>query len=298
VAEEQQFSRAAKRANIVQSGLSAAVKALEEELGALLFIRTTRRVELTPTGRIFLPEARRVLEAVRAAKASVAGVGEGLTGRLAVGTIESLTPFLDLPELLQRFNAEHPKVKLVVQEANLSSLVGGLRDGSLDLVFMLAQNPIPAGLVCDRLFRSRMVVVHAPDHELAGQKSVELTDLRHEQFIDFSPRWGTRHLVDQMFASVGAERSVNYEVESYDLMYQFVLRGLGLGLMPEAMTRLLRLPTLDLSTRKGGYNPAWELGLFYPATSGQLSANPAADRFRELVYREAPPLSPTETPIP
>src|ERR671918_7863 len=67
-AEEQHFTRAAKRANIVQSGLSVAIRGLEEELGTLLFVRNTRHVELSEAGRIFLPEARRILLATKAAR--------------------------------------------------------------------------------------------------------------------------------------------------------------------------------------------------------------------------------------
>ena len=74
VAEEQHFTRAARRVNIVQSGLSASIRALEEELGAPLFIRSTRRVDLTAAGRVLAEEARRVLAAAQGARDAVAAV--------------------------------------------------------------------------------------------------------------------------------------------------------------------------------------------------------------------------------
>lgn len=76
-AEEGHFSRAAKRANIVQSGLSVAIQGLEDELGARLFVRNTRHVELSEAGRVFLPEARRVLLSLQTAREAVAAIKGG-----------------------------------------------------------------------------------------------------------------------------------------------------------------------------------------------------------------------------
>src|SRR6202022_4767364 len=92
-AEEEHFTRAAKRANIVQSGLSVAIRALEEELGTLLFVRNTRRVKLSEAGRIFLPEARRIVLATKAARDAVLAVGGGLAGRLSMGRFQNFTIF-------------------------------------------------------------------------------------------------------------------------------------------------------------------------------------------------------------
>jgi len=286
VAEERHFSRAAEREHIVQSGISAAIRALEEELGALLFIRSTRRVELSPTGRLFLPEARRILEAVKNAKAAVAGVSQGLTGRLAIGTIESLAPFLDLPLLLQRFHKAHPKVKVVVQEAHLSALEDSLRHGHLDLAFMPAPSRAASGLSYDGLFTSSMVAAHSKDHPLAGRSSVKLGELRHDTFIDFSPRWGTRQLVDQMFDGHGIARATICEVESYDLVAQFVNRGVGIAVIPEAMAKYRKLPYVKIEPdkRKAPF-PTWEVGLVRVKAKGELSSNPPADIFCEFVEK-------------
>ena len=103
VAEEMHFTRAARRVNIVQSALSTSIRALEEELATKLFMRNTRQVQLTTAGRVFLDKARLALEAVREARDAVAAV-QGLTrGRLAIGTVQSLPAFVDLPALLASF---------------------------------------------------------------------------------------------------------------------------------------------------------------------------------------------------
>ncbi|NUT40503.1 MAG: LysR family transcriptional regulator, partial [Thermoactinospora sp.] len=96
VAETSNFTRAAERCLVVQSALSHQIAALERELGARLFERTSRRVRLTPAGEAFLPEARACLEAADRARAEVAAAGGEIRGRLAVGAIPSVTA-VDLP---------------------------------------------------------------------------------------------------------------------------------------------------------------------------------------------------------
>src|SRR5260370_3492425 len=135
-AKEQHVTRGAKRANIVQSGLSVAIRAVEEELGTLLFVRNTRRVELSEAGRIFLPEARRIVLATRAARDAVLAVRGGLAGRLSIGTIQNLHLFLDLPLLLHEFHKHHRKVELAVREGASNLLVDTLHIGPMELAFI------------------------------------------------------------------------------------------------------------------------------------------------------------------
>src|SRR5580658_4103475 len=89
VAEERSFTRAAARLYLAQSGLSATIRSLERELHAPLFVRSTRRVELSPAGTILLPEARRTLASARAAKDAVAAVEDVQRGTLTLGVVQS-----------------------------------------------------------------------------------------------------------------------------------------------------------------------------------------------------------------
>jgi DNA-binding transcriptional LysR family regulator len=285
-AEEQHFSRAARRANIVQSGLSTAIRTLEEELGAQLFVRNTRRVELSQAGRIFLPEARRVLEATKAAREAVTSIKNGLRGRLSIGTVQSLPPFIDLPLLLQEFRSLHPMVEISVRETYLEALAGALRESSLDLAFMPVTGVPPTGLTVDVLFSSPMVVTMAPAHRLADreQDGVTVRELADEIFIEFSPRWGTRHLVDQIFAIESAVRRIGFEVESFDLLLQFVERGFGLAIVPQSMANKRGLKSLAIiPAHAATVHPTWELGLFRAKRRGSLSPNPPADLFKTMI---------------
>ena len=105
LAEERHFTCASRRLNLVQSGLSASIRSLEEDLGGPLFIRSTRRVDLTPAGEVLFDEARRVLAAAIDARHAVTHVHELARGRLSIGAIHSLAPFVDLPASLALFRA-------------------------------------------------------------------------------------------------------------------------------------------------------------------------------------------------
>ena len=111
VAEESHFTRAAELLQISQSGLSASIRALETELGTPLFVRSTRRVELTEAGRVLLAESHRTLASVAAAHDAVAAVRGVLRGTLSVGG-EQCLGVVDVPAQLARFRSRHPGVEV------------------------------------------------------------------------------------------------------------------------------------------------------------------------------------------
>ncbi|MDB5563247.1 MAG: Transcriptional regulator, LysR family [Hyphomicrobiales bacterium] len=286
-AEERHFTRAAQRANIVQSGLSTAIRNLEDELGATLFVRSTRRVELSEAGRAFLPEARQILASVSNARQAIAAIQGGLRGRLALGTVQSLGPFLDLPKLLQDFRTRYPDVEILVREGHLEGLAQALRQGDIDLSFMPTAGVGRSGLSVELLFSSPLAVAVPPDHRLAGERTVSLEAIAHEAFVDFSPRWGTRALVDQVFAIEGVHRSTAFELENFELLYQFVARGFGVAVVPAATLAGRNLPHLQiLPARTAHPLPEWELGMFEAKAAGDLPSNPPAALFKAMIREE------------
>src|SRR4051812_26850994 len=127
VAEERSFTRAAARLHVVQSGVSAAVKALERELDAALLERTSKRVALTDAGEALLPRARAALDAAQAARDAVGEVRGGLRGVLRIGTLASLS-LIDVPALLGRFHRANPGVtiRLLVSPRGTAGLLDAL----------------------------------------------------------------------------------------------------------------------------------------------------------------------------
>jgi DNA-binding transcriptional LysR family regulator len=233
VAEEASFTRAADRLHMVQSAVSASVRALERELGTALFDRTTRRVELTDTGDALLPEARQVLSAVNAAREAVDQVSGGLRGTLRLGTMQgqAMRP-ISVSRLVAGFRAEHPGVQVHVSHTGGSvAMAEEVRTGRLDLAFVSLPGRRPAGLTLTPISSERMQIACAPDHPLAARTEVDLAALADEPFIEFPEGWGTRMSTDRAFAAAGVARTIVYEVNDVASVIEFVSSGLAVALI-------------------------------------------------------------------
>ncbi|WP_367134279.1 LysR family transcriptional regulator [Saccharothrix sp. HUAS TT1] len=232
VAEECHFTRAARRMHVAQSGLSASIRALEVELGAPLFVRSTRQVELTQAGRALLVEARRALGTIDAARDAVAAVQGLLRGELAVGSIQCLHA-VHLPAVLARFHELHPGVELRLRQAGSGELVDLVRAGRLDLAFVTAGR-VGDDLRVSTLSSEPLVLACAPELPFAERESVRLAELAGQPFVDFNPDWGTRDEVDRALATAGVDRRVAVEVNDVHSLLDFVGFGLGVALVPKS----------------------------------------------------------------
>jgi DNA-binding transcriptional LysR family regulator len=140
------------------------------------------------------------------------------------------------------------------------------------------------GLSMQRLFASPMVLATSQNHRLAGRDAIRLSEVADEVFIDFSPRWSTRNVVDQIFLLEGVGRHTGIELENFDLLYEFVARGFGLAVVPQATIEGRSLHVAEIiPTRSEESLPLWEMGMFRAKSGASLSANPPADMFRALV---------------
>lgn len=235
VAEERHFTRAAARMYVAQSGLSASIRSLERELGANLFVRNTRSVELTDEGRALLIEARHTLANVAAAKDAVAAVQGLLRGTLAVGTLQCLGA-VDLPAVLARFHASHPGVEIRLRQGGSTDLIERVRTGDLDLAFVSAPPDGAPGVTLTPVGEEPMVLACGPAHPLRDRDTIDLRELRDETFVDFYPGWATRDVVDRAMVSASLERRVAFEVNDVHWLLDLVGYGLGVAVVPQAFT--------------------------------------------------------------
>ncbi|MER6049588.1 LysR family transcriptional regulator [Streptomyces sp. NPDC001793] len=234
VAETASFTRAAQRCHVVQSALSHQVARLEKELGARLFERTSRRVQLTAAGEAFLPAARQSLEAAERARAEVAASTGEIRGTLTVGAIPTVAA-VDLPAVLRDYRLRYPQVRISLRAGSSEQLIERVRDGHLDAAFLGVQPGFQPHGVHDReLARGQHVAVVAPDHPLATRHEIDLHHLADETFVDFADGSAARAQSDQAFTAAGLQREVAFEVSGVELMARMVRHGLGIALLPAA----------------------------------------------------------------
>lgn len=269
LAEESQFTRAAEVTRVSQSGLSAAIKNLEEDLNAKLFTRTTRRVELTPAGRALFPHARNLLAEANAGRDAVTATVGQITGALRVGAEQCLGS-INVPELVERFHRRHGEVEITFTQAGTGDLLGRMRDGELDLAFVAGTPQTNdarlrlTGLDHMTLATEPLVLLAPPEHPLAAQKSVSWDDLHDRTFIDLDVSWAIRVVNDELFAKKKIPRRVAFTVGDIHALVDMLHRGLGLAVVPQSVSRkgiAEDLRKLHIADQR---DPIWTVSAAYP----------------------------------
>lgn len=287
-AEEQHFTRAARKMNIVQSGLSASIRALEQEMGAPLFVRTTRRVELTVAGRVLYEKALGIIEGVKEARRAVAAISGLERGSLALGACGSVNAYFDLPLLLGEFHALHPAVEIKLCHGTATKLMEKVTAGSVDLAFFPLYEK-SSEIVSIPIATDMLVVVYPAGHPLEGRQGVSLESLAKETFVDFQPDNATRRIVDRAFAAANISRRTALEVGEVQVLLDLVARGFGIALVPHAFARaraaLADAPKLGIATLK---KPGLRWSIVAACSGGGRAPqlrNPAIAAFTKLLEK-------------
>jgi len=181
VAEYLSFHRAALALGTSQSSVSTRIKALEADLGIILFDRNTRGVRLSKAGRCFVGQVDDALGILDHAIKTAGMQARGEDGELRIG-IHSLTAGCFLHRLLERFHDNHPGVCLHITESTAHHAQFMVRDGRLDIAFMACTHEIP-DLNSRVIWRDRLMAALPPMHPLAAQIDVEWRQLAQETFL-------------------------------------------------------------------------------------------------------------------
>lgn len=262
VAEEQSFSRAARRLHIAQPPLSNQIKQLETGLEVRLFDRTSRGVRLTEAGQLLLEEARRILSQVEQTARAVRRAGNGEVGRITLGFVPSASNEV-LPELLKVFRSEFPGVELFLREMRPDQVVRSLHDGQTNVGFLYLPLEDPAlDVAC--VSREPLILALPESHALASRESVDLRDVAGEPFI-MPARYQMPGLYAQVTEACRAAgftpEAVQKDVWLMQTIVGLVAGELGVSLVPASLRNFRRTgvvyrPVADLS-------PTVELGMVW-----------------------------------
>ncbi len=239
VAEELHFGRAAARLHLTQPPLSRQIMLLEAEVGVALLDRTGRTVKLTPAGRVFLTEARRILRLAEESTLAVRRIPAGDGGTLTVGfTAVSVHGYVQA--LLRRIGEQLPHVDLVLRELVTASQVESLASGDIDLGFV--RPPVTRTGLQSRVVHTEQLLLAAPagDPLAASGTPADVADLDGRSLVMYSPVESRYfyELLTQLTARVGARPRYTQYVSQVHTMLALVQAGLGLAVVPESATAL------------------------------------------------------------
>jgi DNA-binding transcriptional LysR family regulator len=289
IAEEGNFSRAARRLHVSQPPLSTQIRALEQELGVSLFERTNRGVSLTAAGSVFFEEARLVLSRLEHARSEALRAGRGEVGMLSVGFV-SIADYGILPPALKDFRARFPLVEVHLHELTTDTQIGELRAARLDLGIGLAPVEEP-DLQFERLLREELVLAAPSGHPATKRDgAVDLHNLSKESFIipprDVAP--GLYDLTIGYCQSFGFAPRITQHARQMQTVVGLVSCGMGFALVP-ASVRNLKRPGVVYRRVRG--KPALvELGLL--RLRGTDSA--LRERFADALASAARTVSPSK----
>lgn len=267
VADRGSFRAAADHIHLSAPALSRRIDKLETILGARLFNRTTRAVELTPLGRVFLDRARAALDDLESAILGMADISASRSGRVTVACVPSAAIHF-LPLVLSSFSERYPLIRIRVRDDAADQALTSVISGESDFGISFLGSQVP-GVDFDPIHTDPFVLAMPREHPLAKRKSVTWAAVEGERMIAVARSSGNRQLLDDALAKAGVNPVYRFEVSHIGTLLGMVEAGLGLAAVPRLALPLahptlvgvaLRQPSvsrlLGITTRHGVTLPA------------------------------------------
>ena len=271
VAGEENISRAALKLHVSQPALSRQIRDLEEELGFALLKRGAKSVSLTEAGRVFLTEARAVLQHAEEAVKIARAVASGGHAELHVGYAPSLTARI-LPQTLRAFQAALPKVRVKLHDLSTEEMLAGLRDEGLQIAFIVRPTPtVLRGLTFEELARDAICVAMALKYPLVRRRVLTLEEVVKEPIMAYSRKEypDAHEVLKAIFAPIKGKPRIAGEHDSVTSLIAAVEAGGGVALVSESLSCIagprLKLTPLSPAPAPLIIGAAWVKGRLAPA---------------------------------
>ncbi|WP_110644031.1 LysR family transcriptional regulator [Salinicola sp. CPA57] len=230
VAEEKSLTRASKRAHLAVSAISKRIAELEHRVGAPLFTRFARGVELTPAGQSMLTYTRQVFETLQLMEQELGDYSSGIKGQIRLhATTSALAQFL--PESIETFTSLYPGIKFDIEERVGAAIVRAVSDGRADLGVFASRTPAP-DLETIPYRSDELALAVAVDHALAEREVVRFSEVTRYEFIASHAESALYALTMQEAAKLNLSLKVRIRVSSFDCMCQLVAGRLGVAILP------------------------------------------------------------------
>lgn len=248
VAERGSFRAAADHINLSSPALSRRIEKLETILGARLFNRTTRDVELTPLGRIFLERARTALDDLESAMLGIADIASHRGGRVTVACVPSAALYF-LPTVISSFSQRYPGIRVRVVDESMNQVLQSVLSSESDFGIGFMNTLMPE-IAFESIHDDPFVMAMLRSHRLARRKSVNWADVEKESLITVARSSGNRQLLDDSLTKAGLNPSFAFEVSHIATLLGMVEAGLGLAAVPRMALAITHPILLGLPLRQ------------------------------------------------
>ncbi len=246
VAEERNFSSAAKKLFISQPSLSQFVQKVEEQIGAPIFDRSTSPLKLTYIGKLYVEHAKAIMDLQNQFEQRVDDVLKIKKGRVTVGSSPFRSAYL-MSQLLPQFRKTYPDIEVFLKEDNTRNLEELALTGETDISVSLL--PIDEKLFdYEILFEERMLLALPPTHPIAERLKliagdhtytphIHLADLRDTPFIQMNKSHKLHQMLLNLCNEAGFTPNVIFETDSMTTAQALAGAGIGVTLLPETLIR-------------------------------------------------------------
>jgi DNA-binding transcriptional LysR family regulator len=246
VAEHLNYSEASRRLHVAQPAISQTILDLEEEIGAKLFLRSNRNVQLTAAGAVLFEEVQGILKRTEEATRATQRAARGEVGVLRIGFIAPAAAPI-LPPLVQAYRERYPDVELQLHHMNPDAQFAAFDDGKLDLGFSRPLLPEQrAHFEEEMIYNDYLIVILPPNHPLTKERKIQPQKLADEPFVLFH-RVGAPGLFDEAVGichQAGFSPKVRHETDLMTTVFLLVESGLGVSLVPSCARGLEQQKTV------------------------------------------------------
>lgn len=248
--EARSFVKAAEQISIPQPILSKHMKALEDELGVPLFIRSKRHIKLSEFGQTLQQYASEILSLEQESRMVLQQTLSASQQQIVIGMIPAVS-YYNLIDILSSFKAEHPKLRLRFLEDETGQLIQLLRESKCDCAFIRTLSPTLDSSLTDTLdcidYITDTLAVVLPDrHPLARESSIHLRQLRNETFLMLPEKSIMRNLCTKACRESGFEPIIGYTGRRADNIVELVRQGMGVSVLSKYAISQLNIEGISI----------------------------------------------------
>lgn len=233
VAKHKSITKAAEAMHLSQPALSKSIRALEEELGMTLIIRTNKTSDLTDAGRIVLEYSQKMVSVLSEMKTTLNDITNLSRGQIDIG----LPPFIGslfFPRVMAKFHHAFPNIELNITEYGGARVVKSVEEGEFELgVAVLPINEQQFDVY--PIVEEEMKLLVYKDHHLAARQVVDIKELKDEEFIFYHEEFALNQIMRNHFIAAGFEPNILFMSSQWDLMTEMVAANLGITILPQSI---------------------------------------------------------------